>query len=242
MLATMTDLRPRILGFTPALEAPVHVLGLQGASVVIVDDQETARVLLDGMIRGIDPGIETSLFAGGMEALVWLEQREPDLVITDHRMPGMTGVQLTSELRRRKHLRHTPVMVITAADDREVRYEALEAGAVDFLAKPIDPLEVRTRCRNLLLLAHQYRSVKNYSLLQERKLDHLQRLLRSLEGDHAQGLPQRREHDESVTIPYDKLFAITSTVTGVQELVVAAQRYITDLEAQLTRPLRGTKD
>src|SRR5437879_2007182 len=166
----MIELRPRILGFTPALEAPVHVLGLQGASVVIVDDQETARFLLDEMIRGIDPGIETSLFASGIEALAWLEQREPDLVITDHRMPGMTGVQLTSGLRQRRHLRHTPVMVITASDDRAVRYEALEAGAVDFLSKPIDPLEVRTRCRNLLLLAHQYRSVKNYSLLQERKL------------------------------------------------------------------------
>src|SRR6266699_850196 len=87
----MIELLPRILGFTPALEAPVHVLGLQGASVVIVDDQETARVLLEEMIRGIDPGIETSLFASGIEALAWLEQREPDLVITDHRMPGMTG-------------------------------------------------------------------------------------------------------------------------------------------------------
>src|SRR6266705_2856961 len=108
----MIELRPRILGFTPALEAPVHVLGLQGASVVIVDDQETARVLLEEMIRGIDPGIETSLFASGIEALAWLEQREPDLVITDHRMPGMTGVQLTSELRQRKHLRPPPVLVI----------------------------------------------------------------------------------------------------------------------------------
>ena len=238
----MIELRPRILGFTPALEAPVHVLGLQGASVVIVEDQETARFLLDEMIRGIDPGIETSLFASGIEALAWLEQREPDLVITDHRMPGMTGVQLTSGLRQRRHLRHTPVMVITASDDRAVRYEALEAGAVDFLSKPIDPLEVRTRCRNLLLLAHQYRSVKNYSLLQERKLAQLQELLRSLVGDQAQNVAQRMERGELVTVAYDKLFAITSCVAGVQELVVAAQRYITDLEAQLTRPLRSTED
>src|SRR6266581_3143999 len=238
----MIELRPRILGFTPALEAPVHVLGLQGASVVIVDDQETARVLLEEMIRGIDPGIETSLFATGMEALAWLEQREPDLVITDQRMPGMTGVQLTLELRQRKHLRHTPVMVITAADDREIRYEALEAGAVDFLAKPIDPLEVRTRCRNLLLLTHQYRSVKNYSLLQQRRLEQLQGLLDSLVGDRTQDLADRIEQGELVTVAYDKLFAITSCVAGVQELVVAAQRHIADLEAQLTSPLHKAKD
>ena len=111
-----------------------------------------------------------------------------------------------------------------------------------YLSKPIDPLEVRTRCRNLLLLAHQYRSVKNYSLLQERKLAQLQELLRSLVGDQAQNVAQRMERGELVTVAYDKLFAITSCVAGVQELVVAAQRYITDLEAQLTRPLRSTED
>ena len=48
-----------------AVEAPVHILGLKGASVVIVDDQETARLALDEMIRSIDPGISTFLFSGG---------------------------------------------------------------------------------------------------------------------------------------------------------------------------------
>ena len=154
---------------TPAIEAPVHVLGLQGASVVIVDDQETARVALDQMVRGVDPGIATFLFAGATDALNWLSQHEPDLIITDHRMPDMTGAQLTAEVRQNARLQHVPVMVVTAADERAVRYEALESGAVDFLTKPIDPLEVRTRCRNLLLLSHQYRLVKNYSVLQEQK-------------------------------------------------------------------------
>jgi len=133
-------------------------------------------------------------------------------------------------------------MVVTAADDRAVRYAALEAGAVDFLAKPIDPLEVRTRCRNLLLLMHQYRVVKNYSLLQDGKLDRLQELLRSLVGDSTHDLAKRMEHEELVTVAYDKLFAITSCVAGVQELVLAAQRNIADLEAQLARPLCAAKD
>jgi CheY-like chemotaxis protein len=238
----MTSPSPRLAPAAPPLEAPVHVLGLRGTSVVIVDDQETARALLDEMIRGIDPGISTTLFASGVEALAWLEQHEPDLIITDHRMPEMTGVQLTLEVRRRKHLRHTPVMVITATHDRSVRYEALEAGAVDFLAKPIDPIEVRTRCRNLLLLAHQYRSIKSHSLLQEQKLGHLQELLRSLIGDDTQNLAQRIEQGELVTVAYDKLFAITSCVAGVQELVAAAQRHVTELETQLTRPLRRSPE
>ena len=226
----------------PSPRAPVHVLGLQGASVVIVDDQETARIALDEMIRGIDPSISTSLFANGLEALDWLEQNEADLIITDYRMPGMTGAQFTRELRKSRRLQHVPVLVVTAADDRAVRYAALEAGAVDFLAKPIDLLEVRARCRNLLLLTHQYRVVKNYSLLQDSKLDRLQELLRSLVGDATPDLVQRMEQDELVMVAYDKLFALTSCVAGVQELILAAQRNIADLEAQLTRPLRAGKD
>ena len=226
----------------PGIGAPVHILGLQGASVVIVDDQETARIALDEMIRSIDPGISTFLFSGGVEALAWLETQEPDLVITDFRMPGMTGSQLTMALRRNPRLQHVPVMVVTAADDRTVRYEALEAGAVDFLAKPIDPLEVRTRCRNLLLLSHQYRLVKSYSLLQERKLEQLLGLLHALVPDGAENLAQRVERGELVTVSYDKLYAITSCVAGVQELVASAQKYITEMEARLTRPLRREPD
>jgi|SRR5882724_9897600 len=223
-------------------EAPVHVLGLQGASVAIVDDLESARGLLDEMIRGVDPGISTFLFAGGAEALAWLESHEPDLVITDHRMPGMTGVQLISEMRRSKRLRHVPVVMITAAEDRALRYEALEAGAVDFLTKPIDPLEVRTRCRNLLLLTRQYRSIRNYSMLQQQKLEQLQALLHSLTGERTDELAKRIEQGALVTVDYDKLFAITSCVAGVRELVVATQRHLADLEAQLTSSAGRTPD
>jgi response regulator RpfG family c-di-GMP phosphodiesterase len=226
-----------------APQASVHILGLQGASVVIIDDQETARIALDQMIRGIDPNISTKLFAGGAEALVWLEHHDPDLVITDYRMPDMTGAQFTREFRKNRRHQHVPVMVVTAADDRAVRYASLEAGAVDFLAKPIDPLEVRTRCRNLLLLMHQHRLVRNYSMLQDSKLERLQVLLESLGASEAtHDAADAVEGGETVTVPYDKLFAITSCVSGVKELVAAALQNIGDLEAQLAKPLRGGEE
>lgn len=164
-----------------AADAPLRVHGLKGASVAIVDDQESARSALSEIIRGIDPGISTFLFGTGKEALDWIERNEPDLVIADNRMTGMTGAQFTSALRKGRHP-HVPVIVVSTADGREIRYEALEAGAVDVLAKPIDPIEVRTRCRNLLLLTHQYRLVKNYSLLQDRKLSRLHALFRTHVG------------------------------------------------------------
>ncbi len=241
----MSGSSPRVLTGVPKAaprEAPVHVLGLRGAAVAIVDDEDTARTVLDQMVRGIDPEISTSVFASGGEALEWLKGNEADLVITDYRMPGMNGAQLAAQLRQDARLRHVPVMVVTATNDRAVRYEALEAGAVDFLAKPIDPIEVRTRCRNLLLLTRQYRLVKDYSTLQERKLDQLQDLLRPLMRGGGRDLAERLEQGEFVTLGYEKLFAITSCIAGVQELVDAAQRHISELENQLIRPLRRADD
>lgn len=219
--------------------AQILPLGLHDNTVVIVDDQETARFALDEMIRAIDRGIATFLFASATEALAWLERHDADLVITDFRMPGMSGAQLTARIRQSSRLRHIPVMMVTAADERAVRYEALEAGAVDFLTKPIDPLEVRTRCRNLLLLAQQYRLAKNYALLQEQKLQQLSKLLDALVPSGTQNLAERIERGELITLKYDELFAITSCVAGVQELVSAAQEKIHALEATLIRPLRS---
>jgi len=240
----MSGSSPHVLPSVPKArphDAPVHVLGLRGASVVIVDDEDTARSVLDQMVRGIDPEISTRVFGSGAEALEWLRASDADLVITDYRMPGMNGAQLAAQLRQDARLRHVPVMVVTATNDRAVRYEALEAGAVDFLAKPIDPIEVRTRCRNLLLLTRQYRLVKDYSTLQERKLDQLQDLLRPLVPHGAADLTQL-ENGEVVPVGYEKLFAITSCIAGVQELVDAAQRHISELEAHLIRPLRRADD
>jgi len=240
----MSGSSPHVLPSVPKArphDAPVHVLGLRGASVVIVDDEDTARSVLDQMVRGIDPEISTRVFGSGAEALEWLRASDADLVITDYRMPGMNGAQLAAQLRQDARLRHVPVMVVTATNDRAVRYEALEAGAVDFLAKPIDPIEVRTRCRNLLLLARQYRLVRDYSTLQERKLDQLQDLLRPLVPHGAADLTQL-ENGEVVPVGYEKLFAITSCIAGVQELVDAAHRQISELEAQLIRPLRRSDD
>lgn len=219
--------------------AQVVPLGLHDSIVVIVDDQDIARFALDEMVRAIDRGIGTFLFASAKEALSWLEQRDADLVITDFRMPDMSGAALTARIRQSDRLRHIPVMMVTAAEERAVRYEALEAGAVDFLSKPIDPLEVRTRCRNLLLLAQQYRLAKNYALLQEQKLRQLSKLLEALVPSGTQDLAQRIERGELITLKYDELFAITSCVAGVQELVSAAQDKIKALEATLIRPLRS---
>ncbi|WP_419614879.1 response regulator [Thiolapillus sp.] len=79
----------------------------------------------------------------------------PDLLITDYKMPQMNGVELIRRIRSIEGCEDIPVVVVTVVHDRKIRYEALEAGATDFLSRPFDHYECQARCRNLLLHQHQ---------------------------------------------------------------------------------------
>jgi two-component system response regulator RpfG len=78
-----------------------------------------------------------------------------DLVLVDYSMPDMDGIEFAKRLCARPGYEHVPVVMVTALDDRRIRYAALGAGITDFLTKPIDARECKARCRNLLTLRRQ---------------------------------------------------------------------------------------
>lgn len=121
--------------------------------ILIIDDQSTSRQILEELIASLGDGSTTDSFADPVVALAWTRANPPDLVLTDYKMPYMNGVEFTR--RFRQLYPETPLVMITALEDRSIRYQALEAGATDFLTKPIDHIECRARCRNLLTLREQ---------------------------------------------------------------------------------------
>lgn len=129
--------------------------------VVVVDDQATGRTILAQLIRSIDQTLEVVSFGDAREALGFIEERTPDLILTDYQMPYLTGVAFTRAVRRFPACRDVPLVVVTIVDDRRIRYEALDAGATDFLNRPIDPYECRARCRNLLTLRRQQQIIRH---------------------------------------------------------------------------------
>lgn len=131
--------------------------------VVIVDDRSTARSLLEGLAKSLEPGIVVESFAEPQEALAYMQSAIPDLIITDYRMPGMDGIEFTRRVRAQKNLADVPVIIVTVVEDRQIRYQALENGATDFLTRPIDPQECRARCINLLALRRNQKIVSNHS-------------------------------------------------------------------------------
>ncbi|MCA9066749.1 MAG: response regulator, partial [Planctomycetaceae bacterium] len=93
-----------------------------------------------------------------------IQDLNPDVLILDLIMPEVSGLDILKRLRADDRTRHLPVIVLTAATDRETRIQALSLGATDFLAKPVDPLELIPRVRNAFNLKRYQDHLHHYSL------------------------------------------------------------------------------
>jgi putative two-component system response regulator len=96
-------------------------------------------------------------------AITLLRNERPDIVLLDLMMPGVSGLQILSEVRADAKLATTPVVILTAVTERETKIEALQLGATDFLAKPLDPSELVARVRNVLTVKAHYDLLQSHS-------------------------------------------------------------------------------
>lgn len=167
--------------------------------VIIVDDRSTARSLLEGLAKSLEPGIVVESFAEPLEALLYMQRRTPDLIITDYRMPGMDGIEFTRRVRAERTLSDVPLIIVTVVEDRQIRYQALENGATDFLTRPIDPQECKARCLNLLALRRNQRVVSDRALLLETQVMQATQEVRSRERETLLKLAKAGEYRDEDT-------------------------------------------
>ena len=114
--------------------------------VVIVDDDELMRGALQGLMK--EAGFQALTFASAEEFLNSGEQERTACLIADIRMPGMSGLDLQSKLNRDRI--RIPIIFITALGDEKMRMQALRAGAVEFLSKPLDDVALLDTVRAAL--------------------------------------------------------------------------------------------
>src|SRR5689334_18521305 len=105
----------------------------QATRIMIVDDQVLSRQIFKRIIASVEPDADFVMCASGEEALNHARENAPDLVLTDYRMNGMNGIALMFALRAMPTCEDVPIVMITAVQDNEIRYQALELGATDFL-------------------------------------------------------------------------------------------------------------
>ena len=134
------------------------------AHILVVDDQAVNVELLAQLLEGAGYS-QVSTTMNPHEVCALHAQNHYDLILLDLKMPGMDGFQVMEGLALNKNDRYLPVIVLTAEPAHKIR--ALKAGAKDFISKPFDLLEVKTRIYNMLEVRLLYKKLANYSHLLE---------------------------------------------------------------------------
>ncbi|MGN6591484.1 MAG: HD-GYP domain-containing protein [Terriglobales bacterium] len=118
--------------------------------VLVVEDDESSRILTQELLLGQHYQVEGAADAEQAERIV--RERPPDLILLDVVMPGRSGIELCRELKEDPATRLIPVILVTGLTEREARLQGIEAGADDFVNKPLDSPELIARVKSLLKL------------------------------------------------------------------------------------------
>ncbi|NBW51991.1 MAG: response regulator [Betaproteobacteria bacterium] len=130
--------------------------------VLIIDDTEINLILFGALIKKLD-NCQSHSFASPLDGLAWAATHTPDLVIVDYMMPDIDGLEFIQRFRALPNCVDVPILMITANDQKQVRYRALDSGANDFLAKPVDKVEFLARAKNMLSLSSARRKLADHA-------------------------------------------------------------------------------
>lgn len=124
------------------------------SKILIVDDEQSMRIQLESMLASGE--YEITSLANGRELLDKLANLSPDLIILDVIMPEMDGFEVCRRIKANNQFQHIPIILVTVMDGKKVLTKGIEAGAVDFLQKPVSKLELQVRVRSMLRIKKQY--------------------------------------------------------------------------------------
>jgi len=120
---------------------------ISSAKIMLVDDEPINTDVLQTYLtgEGYSNFVSTS---DSSQAISMMQAEKPDVVLLDLMMPEVSGFDVLQAMRGNKGLQHIPVVILTSSDDADTKLRALQLGAMDFLAKPVDASELALRLRN----------------------------------------------------------------------------------------------
>lgn len=118
--------------------------------VLIVDDEADILDMIEDLVRSGDASVEVAKAQSGVEALLMIGERKPELLILDLKMPGMNGYEVCQKLKSSPGTQNIRIVAISGDHDTTVKERILETGADLFFTKPIDVVEFRAQCFKLL--------------------------------------------------------------------------------------------
>src|SRR4051812_33568273 len=163
------------------------------ALILVVDDHEDNIEVLRARLEAW--GYQTSSASNGHEALKQVVERTPDLILLDVMMPEISGIEVARKIKGDPNLPFIPIIMQTALDSTENKVEGLEAGADDYITKPIDFAELKARLRSMLRIKRLQEALEE----RERELLEMNERLRHMsQTDALTGLDNRRHLNERI--------------------------------------------
>lgn len=156
-------------------------------NVLVVDDEPNNFDVIETFLSEQD--YQLYYASSGDSALSILETVKPDLILLDVMMPGIDGMEVCQRIKAMPEWESVPIIMVTALTSKEDLARCLNAGADDFIGKPVNSTELRARVNSMMRIKQQYDSIKNLSNLQSQTIDVLQNSLKELSGNLASSLP-----------------------------------------------------
>jgi putative two-component system response regulator len=170
------------------------------STVLIVDDEYSGRETLQSVLEG--EGYNLIMAENGLQAIEKAKAHQPDVILLDVMMPGMTGFEVCERIRSDPQVAEIPIIILTALDDRDSLLTGLKSGADDFISKPFDRFELRARLIGITRLNRFHKLVDEREKLQQAHQHLLDAYDATIAGwSHAMDLRDRETegHSQRVT-------------------------------------------
>ncbi|MDZ4164593.1 MAG: two-component system response regulator [Smithellaceae bacterium] len=195
--------------------------------ILVVDDEDWNRRLMEAMLLPLN--YEVILAVDGEEALRKVRETPPDVILLDVMMTGISGFEVARQLKENEETRIIPIVMVTALQDVETRIRALEAGADDFLSKPVDKTELRARVRSLM-------QVKAYN-------DHMRDYQKELETEVAKRTEELKKAFEKIkTASLDTIYRLSRAAEYKDEDTGAHIKRMSNYSAAVARQMGLNKE
>lgn len=188
---------------------------MNAPSILIVDDEPSNFDVIAAQLSDCDYLIDYA--SSGQEALSSLDIYNPDLILLDVMMPGINGIEVCQQIKAMPKWQAVPIVMVTALSSKADLAKCLDAGADDFISKPVNSEELRARVKSMLRIKKQFDKIQSLSLIQENTIDTLKISLGALRGNLASNL------SHELNPPLYGIIAITASIEVIKD-------YLQDME------------
>ncbi|TAE40428.1 MAG: hybrid sensor histidine kinase/response regulator [Oscillatoriales cyanobacterium] len=194
-------------------------------SILVIDDEPDNFDVIETLLN--EPDYVLHYAASGSSAIASLKLFDPDVILLDVMMPEIDGIEVCKQIKAMPQWEPVPIIMVTALTTKEDLARCLEAGADDFISKPVNGIELRARLKSMLRVKQQYDRIESLSKLQENTIQLLQNNLDELCGNLVSTLPHE------LNTPLNGIFGVIGLLVDeyqdmsseeVNELLVIAQK------------------